>query len=227
TQESLREAEELKKAANDHFKASQWNEALVSYRTALGHLPKRKESPKQEISPAEALDSDDDADLGGPRDTAKLETETPPSEIEIECSKARSILNANIAACLMNVGEQKDVVEACTQALLDDPSYIKALQRRAAANEKINTWTSLTHAQEDYTALVDLLPPSSPQHVQAKKALTLLKPRQEAAQKKETDEMMTKLKGLGNTFLSNFGLSTDNFKFEPNGQGGYSMNVSR
>ena len=28
-------------------------------------------------------------------------------------------------------------------------------------------------------------------------------------------------------FLGNFGLSTDNFKFEPNGQGGYSMNFAQ
>ena len=68
-----------------------------------------------------------------------------------------------------------------------------------------------------------------------------------AAQEKETAEMMDKLKGLGNTilgtslpreinstiqdtviyFLGKFGLSTDNFKFEPNGQGGYSMNFAR
>jgi hypothetical protein len=33
-------------------------------------------------------------------------------------------------------------------ALQDDPKYIKALQRRASANEKINTWSSLTNAQE-------------------------------------------------------------------------------
>ena len=58
---------------------------------------------------------------------------------------------------------------------------------------------------------------------------------------------MEKLKGLGNSILGNsilnlrtlsstyptstspgnFGLSTDNFKFVPNGEGGYSMNFVR
>lgn len=36
-------------------------------------------------------------------------------------------------------------------ALLDDPTYTKALERRASSNDTINTWTSLTAAQEgDY-----------------------------------------------------------------------------
>lgn len=57
--------------------------------------------------------------------------------------------------------------------------------------------------------------------------------------------MLGKLKGLGNsilgerdgswplfhtkfwTFVGNFGLSTDNFQFTPNGRGGYSMNFVR
>ena len=90
--------------------------------------------------------------------------------------------------------------------------------------------------------LLTLLPPSSAQTVNIKRSLLQLKPRIEAAQKKETEEMMGKLKDLGNTvlgelrvnyspnvassrcFIGKFGLSTDNFKFEPNGQGGYSMN---
>jgi len=62
---------------------------------------------------------------------------------------------------------------------------------------------------------------------ETERSLGLLKPRAEAAQKKETAEMVDKLKGLGNSILGNFGLSTDNFKFEPNGQGGYSVNFSR
>ena len=78
---------------------------------------------------------------------------------------------------------------------------------------------------------------------EAKRSLRLLEPRIEEAQKRETGEMVDKLKGIGNSILGErnspklevtlksnagrFGLSTDNFKFEPNGQGGYSLNFSQ
>ena len=44
-----------------------------------------------------------------------------------------------------------------------------------------------------------------------------------AQQEKEKEEMFAKLKDLGNGILGKFGLSTDNFKFEPQNGGGYSM----
>jgi hypothetical protein len=42
-------------------------------------------------------------------------------------------------------------------------------------------------------------------------------------QEKEKDEMIDKLKDLGNSFLGKFGLSTDMFKFEQRDEGGYGM----
>lgn len=95
---------------------------------------------------------------------------------------------------------------------------MKALQRRAASNERINTWTSLASAQQgshcgfqlkftasqgitDYTSILDLLPPSSPQLVEVRQSLQAIKPRVEHAQKQETGEMVEKLKGLGNSVL--------------------------
>jgi len=85
----------------------------------------------------------------------------------------------------------------------------------------------MTSAQEDYQTLLQLHDKTSPEHSNISKALRQLKPRLEAAQKRETDEMMGKLKELGNSILGNFGLSTNNFKFTPNGQGGYSMNFQQ
>jgi len=225
----ITEADELKQEGNESFRASRWSEALVSYRTALSRLPKRK---KQPVSPDSLQDGTSDdgtrsSSSKGPTPEGGSEQTNVPSELELECAKTRAVLNANIGACLVKFGDYSGAVESCTQSLLDDPHYIKALQRRAASNEQLDTWSSLTQAQEDYKLLLELLPPTSPQVSQTKRSLKLLEPRQQAAQKKEMAEMTGKLKNLGNSILGNFGLSTDNFKFEPNGQGGYSMNFVR
>jgi len=165
--------------------------------------------------------------LEGDANGDEKEDVVPLSELEQECAKARSILNANIGACHVKLGEHKEAVEACTAALEDDPFYTKVLQRRAASNEQLNSWASLSSAQEDYKALLKLFPSDSADYRKVQASLQTLGPRLEAAQKKETGEMLNKLKGIGNQLLGNFGLSTDNFKFEPNGQGGYSMNFVR
>jgi hypothetical protein len=46
-------------------------------------------------------------------------------------------------------------------------------------------------------------------------------------QEKEKDEMLAKLKELGNGLLGKFGLSTDMFKFDPQPGGGYNMRFER
>ncbi|KAF9651909.1 TPR-like protein [Thelephora ganbajun] len=220
------EAERLKQEGNSHFRSKAWEEALAQYRSALGHLPRRKrEHLREPGEPPEPLDSEV---------VGTSTSEAPPASLpqsrndeSPEIAKARAVLNANVGACYVQLGEHKKVVEACTEALLDDPHYIKALQRRAASNEIIASWSALTSAQEDYRTLLSLLPESSTQRSEVNRTLRILEPRTENQRKKEMDEMMGKFKELGNTFLGNFGLSTDNFKFEPNGQGGYSVNFSR
>ncbi|KAN0125130.1 TPR-like protein [Russula decolorans] len=242
-QARLAEAEELKQEGNDLFRRSKWNEALQSYRNGLTRLPKRRDPPPPpppaSSSSPRPPTTDDEGDSplvegevpGAPTDA---ENQSEPSDcvnvdspLERECVKVRSVLHANIAACHLKLGEIEDAVKACTEALQDDPSYVRALQRRAQCNEKIGSWSALSSAKEDYTKLVTLLPPSSDQVAEAKRSLRLLEPRIEEAQKREMGEMVDKMKGLGNSILGRFGLSTDNFKFEPNGQGGYSLNFSQ
>ncbi|KAI0257521.1 hypothetical protein BJV78DRAFT_1272495 [Lactifluus subvellereus] len=232
-QARLGEAEELKQEGNDLFRLNKWNEALQSYRNGLARLPKRRHPP---APPATAHEEGDPPPAEGESSRTPTEVDSPPtsdasadvdSPLERSCAKTRSVLNANIAACHVKLGENENAVKACTEALQDDPSYIRALQRRAQCNEKIGSWSALSSAKEDYTTLVTLLPPSSNQVAEAKRSLRLLEPRIEEAQKREVGEMVDKLKGLGNGILGQFGLSTENFKFEPNGQGGYSLNFSR
>ncbi|KAK0473168.1 TPR-like protein, partial [Armillaria novae-zelandiae] len=224
-QKCLRYAEELKHEGNDHFRQRQWNEALVAYQSGLGHLPKRRpkkisESPEDDLS---HLDEDED----GPTEPVATPNDEVETETDKECARVRAVLNANIGACYVKMNELKQATEACSEALIDDPQYVKALQRRAASNDQIGSWTSLASAQEDYNTLLKLLPPNSPQIKETERSLQRLKPRLDDTQKRETAEMLDKLKGLGNSVLGKFGLSTDNFQFVPNGQGGYNMNFSR
>ena len=44
---------------------------------------------------------------------------------------------------------------------------------------------------------------------------------------REKDEMVNKLKGIGDSVLGHFGLSTKNFQFTQQPSGGYSMNFVR
>ena len=53
----------------------------------------------------------------------------------------------------------------------------------------------------DYEMLLELLEPGSPLIHSIRKSLSSLQPRLDAAQKKETDEMLGKLKGVGNSLL--------------------------
>lgn len=57
----------------------------------------------------------------------------------------------------------------------------------------------------------------------ARKALATLPARIATQQEKEKNEMMDKLKELGNGLLGKFGLSTDMFKFDQQPGGGYNM----
>ncbi|THU94843.1 hypothetical protein K435DRAFT_667588 [Dendrothele bispora CBS 962.96] len=227
SQESLQYANEQKDEGNDHFRAQRWEEALASYRAGLGYLPKRIPSTKlPSTEDDEALENNAESSKSPQASKADDVGEAEIRE-DPESVKLRAVLNANIAACYVKLNDHKAAVDACTQALLDDPQYIKALQRRASSNDKLDTWSSLTAVQEDYNALLKLVPSSSNEAKDIQRSLHNLKPRLEAAQKKETGEMLDKLKGLGNSILGNFGLSTDNFKFVPNGQGGYSVDFSK
>lgn len=88
-------------------------------------------------------------------------------------------------------------------------------------------WSNLSAALADYQTLsmpeyFAILPQADRKTVT--QMLATLPPRVEAAKKKEVDEMMGKLKELGNGILKPFGLSTDMFKMTQDpATGGWSM----
>ncbi|KAH9175395.1 hypothetical protein EDB89DRAFT_2113222 [Lactarius sanguifluus] len=231
-QARLAEADEIKQEGNDLFRLNKWDDALQSYRNGLARLPERRKPSVPPATDEKSHSPSADGEGTPPTDAEEslasgFSFDFDSSPLERECAKARSVFNANIAACYVKLGENENAVKACTEALQDDPSYIRVLLRRAQCNEKIGSWSALSSAKEDYTALLTQLPSSSNQVAEVNRSLRLLEPRIEEAQKREVGEVVDKLKGLGNSVLGRFGLSTDNFKFEPNGQGGYSLNFTR
>lgn len=139
----------------------------------------------------------------------------------------RAIYWSNKAACYMKLGDDAKAVESCNQALGLDPDYLKALNRRAAANEKIGKWTNLQAASDDYNKLVELYGKDGNyiERDKARKNGIALESRIKNAATAETQEMLGKLKDIGNSFLGKFGMNTDMFKMAPDGKGGYSMNL--
>lgn len=108
---------------------------------------------------------------------------------------------------------------------------VKMLMRRAKAKTELAGWANLQAADEDYRILLSpvMEPALSPTD---KKAVLenarALGPKLNKAKEEEMAEMMGKLKGLGNSFLKPFGLSTENFKFQQDPKtGGYSMNFEQ
>lgn len=108
---------------------------------------------------------------------------------------------------------------------------VKMLMRRAKAKTEQGGWANLQAADEDYRILLSpaMEPALSPTDKRSvMENARALGPKLNVAKEQEMAEMMGKLKGLGNTFLKPFGLSTENFKFEQDAKtGGYSMNFDQ
>mmetsp|Transcript_16386 Transcript_16386/g.29987 ORF Transcript_16386/g.29987 Transcript_16386/m.29987 type:complete len:260 (+) Transcript_16386:480-1259(+) len=124
---------------------------------------------------------------------------------EEEHNKSAAVFLSNRAACLLHLGRLDEVVEDCTEALELSPEYVKPLLRRAQALEQQD---DMDGALADYTKLAELEPSNRHAVKERNRLDALVKEKNE----KLKDEMMGKLKDLGNTVLGKFGFSLDNFK---------------
>lgn len=112
-------------------------------------------------------------------------------------------------------------------ALLLTPTHLKSLHRRSTALESLSTYPSLISARLDILTL--LSHPATPAHFRPtlRSTLSRIEKKRDEEQQRERDEMLGKLKGLGDKALGWFGLSTDNFRFEKNQDGGYGVKFQR
>ncbi|XP_055641239.1 tetratricopeptide repeat protein 1 [Toxorhynchites rutilus septentrionalis] len=135
----------------------------------------------------------------------------------VEYSTERSILYANRAAAKTKLNYKPSAIEDCTKALEHNPNYLKALLRRAALYEEQD---KLDESLEDSKKILEL----DPSNVEARAAQTRLAPKIEERNERLKQEMMSKLKDLGNMILRPFGLSTQNFEMKQDSSGSYSIN---
>lgn len=127
-------------------------------------------------------------------------------------SEDRAILLANRAAVYLRLERWSDVIDDASAALKLKPGYQKAHMRRKRAAEKVEDWG---------TAATDAKALGAP-----RAEIAALELRAKQKTEKETAEALEQLKGLGNSFLSNFGLSLDSFQMDKDpSTGSYSIRM--
>ncbi|KXG33951.2 tetratricopeptide repeat protein 1 [Sorghum bicolor] len=141
---------------------------------------------------------------------------------ELESSEdIRAACHSNRAVCFLKLGKHDETIKECTKALELNPTYLKALLRRAEAHEKLEHYDE---AIADMKKVIEM----DPSNQQATRSLFRLEPLAAEKREKMKEEMIGKLKDLGNSVLGRFGMSVDNFKAvkDPN-TGSYSIQFQK
>ena len=134
-----------------------------------------------------------------------------------ELNEQCCILNCNKGICFNKLNEYDKALESFKNALKYNKDYSKALCNKMLL---LNKKEEYLEAYEDFKRLktLDYNLWENYRHLEGE-----LSYKAETQKKKMTDEMLGKLKDMGNTILGKFGLSLNNFQMTPNGQGGYSI----
>ena len=142
-------------------------------------------------------------------------------ELDRTGSDMRASVLFNKATCLFHLGKFAECIDSCSGALTLNPLYEKALYRRALAYEQINEFEN---AISDIEKMIEL----NPSHKSSlKEVYDRLKAKRDAKFESEKEKVFSELKGLGNSLLSTFGLSLDNFKMEKDpSTGSYSIKMN-
>lgn len=133
----------------------------------------------------------------------------------------RSVLLSNRAAARTHLtpDDLDSIIRDCSQSLELDDQYLKPLRRRAHAYRQMGS-EKLDAALTDFQKILSL----DPSDVSAKRTVFELEAEISERNERMKNEMLSKLKDLGDAVLRPFGLSTNNFQLNPNESGGYSVN---
>lgn len=230
----ITESNALKTSANALFTTSSYAEAITGYNRALNILPSYLDYElavlKSNIAAChlklsewkEAVEAATEA-LDG---LQRLDPCNAPSGDGISNKETHS---GTIQELTEDTSSRYETFQRTSGKSLSDLKNlrIKVLLRRAKARHALKTWANLQGSLEDYQALSSM-PLTSLDTAQVQRALRELPVELEASKKAEMEDMMAKLKQLGNGILKPFGLSTDNFNMvKDEKSGGYSMNFDQ
>lgn len=130
----------------------------------------------------------------------------------------RAVLFSNRGAARVHLGAKDKAIADCSKALELNPQYLKALLRRAELYEQTD---KLDEALDDYQKVLE----KDPHNAAARGGAVRLPPLIHERNEKLKEEMMSKLKDLGNMILRPFGLSTSNFQLnQDQATGAYNIN---
>uniref|UniRef100_A0A8D0CXJ2 Tetratricopeptide repeat protein 1 n=1 Tax=Sander lucioperca TaxID=283035 RepID=A0A8D0CXJ2_SANLU len=133
-------------------------------------------------------------------------------------NRERAVLFSNRAAARLHLELKDAAISDCSRAIELNPDYVRALLRRAELYEQTD---KLDEALEDYKKVLDL----DRNQASARQACMRLPQQIQERNEKLKEEMLSKLKDLGNMVLRPFGLSTNNFQVNQDaGTGSYSIN---
>ena len=132
---------------------------------------------------------------------------------DVEHHPLLAILHGNISACFHSLKEYEKCIEMCDESLKYNPEYAKIRIRKV---DTLLLQGDAVKAEEEIEK--GELPPAKVAEVKHKAA---------EQREREKEEMLGKLKDLGNTVLGKFGMSLDNFAVNQTENGSYSINFNR
>ncbi|KAF7649432.1 hypothetical protein LDENG_00141490 [Lucifuga dentata] len=151
-----------------------------------------------------------------------LDAEQSYTDALVSCpicfSHQRAILFSNRAAARLRLDLKDQALSDCCRAIDLNPDYVRALLRRAELYEQME---KMDEALEDYRKVLEL----DPDQTRARQACMRLPQQIQERNERLKEEMLGKLKDLGNMVLRPFGLSTNNFQVNQDADtGSYSIN---
>mmetsp|Transcript_33509 Transcript_33509/g.56796 ORF Transcript_33509/g.56796 Transcript_33509/m.56796 type:complete len:292 (-) Transcript_33509:85-960(-) len=209
-EKDLEKAMEAKVEGNTLFKTGRYEEALRKYDEAIAFCP---DDEKENLAAYHC----NSAAVHSKMVSSRFHF-FPPKHVCNHPSWSTTNPQSFTAPYYLYKSDWEMVVESCTKAINSKPDYVKAYMRRSVAYEKQD---KPVEAYEDIKKADELAPNTARIKARCAKLSVVAQERQE----KMKNEMLGKLKDLGNTILGNFGISLDNFKAQKDPNTG-SYNIS-